>query len=242
MKALTTTSYAVLGLLAIRPWTTYELARQMEVSLRNFWPRAERKLYEEPKKLVDHGLAAVTRDAVGNRPRSVYRITPAGRRALRGWLAEPGAYASLEFEALIKVFFAEQDGKKQLVANLERIRAGASERETLDARWAEHYLSSGGQFPDRLAVISLVGKLQADINHTIHGWAQWALLAVEDWPEDLRAAPATREALEQIRRRGGKATTEEPSGTRPRRPAEAHPPPHHRPELGTGVRWPPRQP
>ncbi len=51
MKALTTTSYAVLGLLAIRPWSTYELAKQMEVSLRNFWPRAERKLYDEPKEI-----------------------------------------------------------------------------------------------------------------------------------------------------------------------------------------------
>jgi DNA-binding PadR family transcriptional regulator len=202
VKALTTTSYAILGLLAIRPWTTYELAKQMEVSLRNFWPRAERKLYEEPKKLVDHGLATVTRDAVGNRPRSVYRITPAGRRALRAWLAEPGAHASLEFEALIKVFFAEQGAKPQLVANLERIRDGAGEHEVLDAQWAEHYLSGGGQFPDRLAVISLVGKLQADINHTIRTWAEWALGAIEDWPDDLRAAPPAREALEQVRRRG----------------------------------------
>src|SRR5690349_18110968 len=108
MRALTTTSYAILGLLAIRPWTTYELAKQMEVSLRNFWPRAERKLYEEPRKLVEHGLAEVTKDAVGNRPRSIYRITPEGRSALRAWLGEPGALASLEFETLIKVFFAEQ--------------------------------------------------------------------------------------------------------------------------------------
>jgi PadR family transcriptional regulator, regulatory protein AphA len=214
----------------------------MEVSLRNFWPRAERKLYDEPKKLVDHGLAAVTRDAVGNRPRSVYRITPAGRGALRDWLSEPGAHASLEFEALIKVFFAEQGSKDQLVANLERIRDDATEREALDAQWAEHYLSSDGQFPDRLAVISLVGKLQADINHTIHAWAQWALLAAEAWPEDLRAAPPAREALEQIRRRSGKATTEEPLSTQPRRPTEAHPPPQRRTEPHAAVRRSPRQP
>jgi len=202
MTRLTTTSYAILGLLAIRSWTTYELAKQMEVSLRNFWPRAERKLYEEPKKLVDHGLAAVTRDAVGNRPRSVYRITPAGRRVLRAWLAEPGALASLEFEALIKVFFAEQGSKDQLIANLERIRDGARARAAVDAGWAEHYLTTGGQFPERLGVISLVGTLQADLNHTIRAWAEWALHTVETWPDDLRAAPPAREALEQIHCRG----------------------------------------
>ncbi len=49
---MTTTSYAILGLLAIRPWTTYELTQQMQRSLSRFWPRAESKLYEEPKKLV----------------------------------------------------------------------------------------------------------------------------------------------------------------------------------------------
>ena len=27
--SLTTTSYAILGLLAVKPWTTYELAQQM---------------------------------------------------------------------------------------------------------------------------------------------------------------------------------------------------------------------
>ena len=49
---LSTTSYAILGLLALRPWTTYELAKQVQKSLGWFWPRAERKLYDEPKRLV----------------------------------------------------------------------------------------------------------------------------------------------------------------------------------------------
>jgi PadR family transcriptional regulator AphA len=44
----TTTSYAVLGLLSVRSWTTYELAKQVQRSLNWFWPRAERKLYDEP--------------------------------------------------------------------------------------------------------------------------------------------------------------------------------------------------
>ena len=35
---LTTTSYAILGLLAVKPWTTYELAQQMRRALGQFWP------------------------------------------------------------------------------------------------------------------------------------------------------------------------------------------------------------
>src|ERR1043165_5639122 len=87
---LTTTSYAILGLLAIKPWTTYELAQQMGRALGQFWPRAESMLYEEPKKLVAHGLVRASAESVGKRPRTVYTITPKGRRALRAWVPEPG--------------------------------------------------------------------------------------------------------------------------------------------------------
>ena len=66
---LTTTSYAILGMLAIKPWTTYELAKQMERSLKNFWPRAASRIYEEPKRLAALGLAKATADAVGKRSR-----------------------------------------------------------------------------------------------------------------------------------------------------------------------------
>ena len=88
---LTTTSYAILGLLAVKPWTTYELAQQMRRALGQFWPRAESKLYEEPKKLVAHGLARATKETTGKRPRTVYSITAKGRRAMAAWVPQPGA-------------------------------------------------------------------------------------------------------------------------------------------------------
>ena len=124
----TTTSYAVLGLLAIRPWTTYELAKQVQRSLRWFWPRAERKLYDEPKRLADDGLATATREHTGKRGRTVYTITEAGRAALRDWLGEPFAPPTTEFEGMVKVFFADAGSRQQLLATIERIEAQATER------------------------------------------------------------------------------------------------------------------
>jgi len=84
MKGLSTTSFAVLGLLALRPWSTYELTRQMKRGLHYFWPSAESGVYEEPKKLVARGLAKAELGHVGRRPRTVYSITPEGRGAPRG--------------------------------------------------------------------------------------------------------------------------------------------------------------
>ena len=62
----TTTSYAVLGLLSVRTWTTYELAKQVRRRLHWFWPRAERKLYDEPKRLVAAGLATASGSATAS--------------------------------------------------------------------------------------------------------------------------------------------------------------------------------
>src|SRR6478672_7777300 len=147
---LTPTSYAILGLLAVKPWTTYELARQMDRALGRFWPRAESKLYEEPKKLVAHGLARASSETIGKRPRTVYTITPKGRRALAKWVAAPGEGPVLEFEQLVKVFFAEHATKADLLAAL----AGTSEwsREKLAASVAvpQGYLEGKGPFPERL--------------------------------------------------------------------------------------------
>ena len=120
--ALTTTSYAILGLLAVKPWTTYELTQQMDRALGQFWPRAESKLYEEPKKLVAHGLARASSESVGKRPRTVYTITAKGRRALAAWVPSPGDGPVLEFEQLIKVFFAEHGTKADLLRTLEAAR------------------------------------------------------------------------------------------------------------------------
>jgi len=87
---LTTTSYALLSLLAVQPFTTYELARQMERSLRDVWPRAESVIYEEPKRLAARGYATATVQRAGGRRSTRYSITAKGRRALRGWLDQPG--------------------------------------------------------------------------------------------------------------------------------------------------------
>ena len=57
MSQLSPTTYALLGLLAIRSWTAYELTGQMRRALRYAWPRSEANVYSEIKRLVLRGLA-----------------------------------------------------------------------------------------------------------------------------------------------------------------------------------------
>jgi PadR family transcriptional regulator AphA len=198
---LTSTSYAILGLLSLRPWTTYELAKQMERAIGDFWPRAESKLYEEPKKLVAHGLATATSDRVGARPRTVYSITAKGRKAMAAWIPTPAAGPVLEFEALLKVFFAEHGTKADLLAAIETTRAWVDERYRRAEGIPDGYLAGEGPFPDRLPWLILCGQLLQEWIDAVDRWSAWAKATVEAWPEDLRQAPPDLEALaEQVRK------------------------------------------
>jgi PadR family transcriptional regulator AphA len=197
-KELTTTSYAILGLLAVRPWTTYELAQQMGRAMRHFWPRAESKLYEEPKHLVAAGLAEAAPEAVGRRRRTVYSITPAGRQALSAWLAEPGDGPVLQFEELVKVFFAEFGTREDLLAGLAGVRRWREERAEVGAVVTREYLGGKGPFPERLPWLILTGDFLSRFDRMVGEWAAWATSVVEGWPDDLGSAPpdwATLEAM-----------------------------------------------
>jgi PadR family transcriptional regulator, regulatory protein AphA len=184
---LTPTSYAMLGLLALRPWTTYELAKQMQRSVRWFWPRAERKLYEEPKRLAALGLATVETTATGRRPSSVYQITATGRRALRDWLrAGPGAPMQVEMEAMIRVFFADGASSDDLRATL--IAVGDQARETLATlgELAAGTVSGADDFPQRRATNAVALELWVRLHETVRDWATWAQEEVEGWPPQHR--------------------------------------------------------
>lgn len=194
--ALTPTSYAFLGLLALKPWTTYELAQQMERSLGRFWSRAESRLYEEPKKLVAHGLARATTELVGKRPRTIYTITAKGRRALATWVPTAGEGPVLEFEQLIKVFFAEHAGKADLLATLAGVREWSEAQLGANAGLPQAYLAGKGPYPERLPWLLLVGQFLVDFYLMVERWADWAGEIVETWPEDLAAAQPDWKALE----------------------------------------------
>ena len=194
--ALTTTSYAILGLLAIKPWTTYELAQQMRRALGQFWPRAESKLYEEPKKLVAHGLATATKESTGRRPRTVYSITPKGRRAMSAWVPEPGAGPVLEFEGLVKLFYAEHGTKADVLATLANVQDWVDQQHRDSVGISRSYLDGEGPFPERLPWIVLCGQFLDELDRAVERWVEWATAEVEQWPDDVREAEPALDALQ----------------------------------------------
>jgi PadR family transcriptional regulator AphA len=188
-RELTTTSYAILGLLAVRPWSTYELARQMRRNLHYFWPRAESNVYAEPKRLVTGGLARASPEPVGRRRRTVYSITPKGRRALGTWLATPPADPRLESEALVKLAFASNGTKVDLLANLQHFREQAEAKRGELRAIFEEYVRGEDPFPERIHINVVAYRLLWQTAQVELEWADWAIAEVERW-DDTKTAPS----------------------------------------------------
>jgi DNA-binding PadR family transcriptional regulator len=122
---LTTTEGVVLGLLSEGERSGYDLLKRAEGSVAHMWSPAKSQLYAVLPRLVDAGLAR-RRDVrqTGRPDKQVYRLTPAGRDAVRHWLetSTPKTWDEL----LLKVFFAKLCSRaglrRQLEAYEERTR------------------------------------------------------------------------------------------------------------------------
>ena len=183
-RAPTATSYALLGLLAIRPWSSYELAKQMGRALHFVLPRAESNVYAEAKRLVADGLATAAREKTGRRGRTVYAITQAGRAALDAWLVTPARPTTLEAEGLVKILFGTHLAPALVI---DQLRAVEAEAEAAQAPWlaiAAEYLEGRGPFPERLHVNTLFWAFAARYTQMRIEWARWAEAFVGTWPAE----------------------------------------------------------
>ena len=179
----TTLSYAILGLLAVQPFTAHELKVQAERSLNWLWRRSERSLYAEPKRLVALGWAVATDRRAGRRTVAEYHITESGRAALKAWLGtEPGAPA-VEAETVLRVMFADH-------GDLDDLRQAlvATRREITDTLRAQaytqfvDYLETGGPFPERLHLIAPIADFVVRYVDLIEEWTDELLAQIDDWP------------------------------------------------------------
>ena len=117
---LTDTSYAVMGLLDhFEPATPYQLKQIAQVSIFHFWSIPHTQLYTECSRLADAGLLDERREE-GGRRRRTYRLSTAGRKALRKWRADPQAdLYELRDPGLLKLFCGA-DPASLAQAQLER--------------------------------------------------------------------------------------------------------------------------
>jgi DNA-binding PadR family transcriptional regulator len=198
-RNLTTTSFAILGWLDVRPWTTYELAKQMTANLNLIWPRAASRLYEEPKNLVAHGLATLERSFVGRRQRTVYKITDAGRAELRQWQATQSSPPSLDFEGLVHLYFGASATPAELQVTIAAVAEHAQAIFNAGRPVGEAYLAGTYPFPERAQFSGFIYDFLWSFAELLRDWAGRAAAEVAQWEDSAPDEAKRGRALALIR-------------------------------------------
>jgi PadR family transcriptional regulator, regulatory protein AphA len=164
---------ALLGLIAHRPMSGYDLAKVFDSTLANVWSAKHSQIYPELMTMLDDGVVEV-RDA-GSRGRKEYAITDRGRQELVAWLASALPTSRLvRNEALLRTFFLgvlpfeEARGllRTERERHAERLAAYLAEQEGPVSRsgvWTGHIPLEAGVRYERMMV----------------EWAEWALEELE---------------------------------------------------------------
>ena len=179
---MTTSSYAVLALLDLKPWTGYELTHQAQRSLRYAWPKSERLLYSEPKKLVELGFATTHTEKIGNRSRNVYEITDEGHDALGEWTSTRTQPPRMEIEALLRLLFADHGTIEDLLGALDELESDIGEHHEAIVELMGTYLHGGHPFPQRTHLSVLFATFQIEIFKSIERWIEFAREEISHWP------------------------------------------------------------
>src|SRR4029078_4855630 len=78
----TQATWAILGLIAQKPRSGYDLKRAIDRTIRHFWAASSGQIYPALRRLEAAGWIAGDDAPRGARARRIYRITPAGSAGL----------------------------------------------------------------------------------------------------------------------------------------------------------------
>ena len=172
------TGYVILGMLRHRPRSGYEIKQMVDRSTRFFWAASYGQIYPELRKLAKAGLVEGESQPQGGRKRTVYRLTPAGRKELGRWLSEEPEVLEVRDEGLLKLFFASAGPADTALQTVEA-RHRYYERKLAQLREVEPRAAAAADEGDPYPYLVLRYGIES---------SEWAIA----WCERARAELATK--------------------------------------------------
>lgn len=137
MKKINKTRYAILGMLADRPRSGYEIRKFMLESTAHFWQESDASVYPMLKKLAAEKKVTACSEHFGKRKRKIFEITPAGKKEFSAWLAIPAERENRRSELLLKLFFGAHatpdDVIKKLLQRRQQVLDAQKKFEKIDS-------------------------------------------------------------------------------------------------------------
>ncbi|MEJ7742349.1 MAG: PadR family transcriptional regulator [Nocardioidaceae bacterium] len=178
-----TLGYAILGLLATKHRTGYDLAQQMKTPIGYMWTAQHSQIYPQLARLEAESLVRSSVIAGrGPRDTKLYTITPAGRDALRTWVDSPLIEVTRS-EFMLRV-------RSLWLLSPDRARAFIAEQRERCQQRLDSYLDEGTSFSAQTlevadpttAAFAAFATLQYGImrvRDTI-AWCDWMLDQLDD--------------------------------------------------------------
>lgn len=143
-----TLKYALLGLISRTPITGYDLAKEFDKELDNFWHAEHSQIYPELKKLTQEGLITFTVTIQGEKlEKKVYTITEAGQQELLNWLRQDEPLQPTPKDIFrLRMYFADKLTSREL---LNLIAAQRSQHQVKLDQLSASLAVYGGVCPDR---------------------------------------------------------------------------------------------
>lgn len=143
--------FVVLGLLALRAMSVYELNKALERGVTLFYSASLGSLNAALNKLLGKGWVAEEAKVEHGRRKRVFSLTPAGRQALQAWLGSDIEEEKVKEPALTRLYFM---GLLPLPERLPPLRAHVQNlRQRLAALKAIHQEAAARPVPARLSEI-----------------------------------------------------------------------------------------
>jgi PadR family transcriptional regulator AphA len=134
------------------PASGYDLKRLFDERIGHFWAAELSQIYPALKRLERRGLLRSRRAASKRGPgRRLYQLTPAGRRELRAWLAQPPQFGDERLPYVGQLFFMGELGDARRTLRFLRgvrdhIAAKLATLRALERAWTD----ADPRYPDRL--------------------------------------------------------------------------------------------
>lgn len=122
LERLNATAASLLGLLHRGPMTGWDLARQAETMLGDFWNVSPSQIYRELRTLEESGLVAA--GPAGTREKKPFTITDRGRAAFEVWMRREPGPDIVRSPLLLMVFFGGHldDARRSRFLDIQRLR------------------------------------------------------------------------------------------------------------------------
>lgn len=169
------TEFAILGLLAERPRSGYDIKKEVEERLSHFWSESYGHIYPMLRRLHQRGLIAVSavEQTPGRPARNTYTITDAGQTELREWFATPPSPSRPRNEMLLRLFMGRYAPpgvlQRDVQAYRERSSAALSRLREVEKELAELDAAA----PD-LVYWKLVVSFGTQLFETLEAWSTMA--------------------------------------------------------------------